>query len=383
MFTLLKNARLYAPESLGVADILIAGKKIAAIGKLADSVQLPDLSVTDLDGRIVTPGLIDQHVHLIGGGGEAGFSSRTPEIQVSTIVKHGVTSVLGLLGTDSDTRQPATLFAKTQALNEEGISAWMLTGGYNFPSPTMTGTVRNDILYTEHCIGAKLAISDHRAPHISYEELIRLASDCRIAGMLSGKSGTMTIHLGNAPSRLDLLFRASKESAIPPQQFIPTHTNRHKDLFEHALIWAEQGGRIDITTGFATGNQAVNTLNALIAAREKGIAEESIAVSSDAQGSKPVFNERGELSGIGVAEQNELLEIIQEQVKYGYTLSEALKPVTSTVANWLKLPGKGQIQTGYDADLLVLDDELTLQQTWAKGQCVFRDKKSLIHGMFE
>ncbi|MDG3084828.1 beta-aspartyl-peptidase [Vibrio hannami] len=382
MFTLLKNARIFAPEELGVQDILIAGGKIAAIGLLSDSVSLPNLKTEDLEGRTVTPGIIDQHVHLIGGGGEAGFASRTPEIEVSTIVKYGVTSVLGLIGTDCDARHPSTLFAKAKALNEEGISAWMLTGGYNVPSPTITGSVRNDILYADLCIGGKLAISDHRSPHISYDEFIRYASDCRVAGMLSGKAGTLTVHLGDAPQHLELLFRASKESAIPRQQFIPTHINRHKSLYDEVIKWGSLGGRMDITTGFEVGDHIVSTLDAVVTARENGIAEECISVSTDAQGSMPIFNDSGELMGMGVGEQDGLLKVIKDQVRLGYSLSEALMPVTSTVADWLKLDSKGKIETGKDADFVIFGDDLEIEQTWAKGQCVFRDSESLIRGLF-
>lgn len=383
MFTLLKNARIFSPDDLGVKDVLIAGCKIAAIGKLSQTIKLPGLKTVDLAGRIITPGLIDQHVHIIGGGGEAGFATRTPEIKISTIVKHGVTSLLGLMGTDCDARHPSTLNAKARALTKEGISAWMLTGGYNIPSPTITGSVRNDIIFAESCIGAKLAISDHRAPHINYEEFIRLASDCRVAGMLAGKAGILTIHIGDAPQHLDLLFRVNNESTIPVKQFIPTHINRSKSLYDEALKWAHLGGRIDITTGFDTGDTIITTLDAIVRARESGIAEENITISSDAQGSMPVFDENGQVSGVGIAEQDGLIKAVRDQVQQGYTLSNALKPVTSTVANCLKLEGKGKLQAGFDADFLVLGDKLELLQTWAKGRCVFRDEKSQIKGMFD
>ncbi|ROS05561.1 isoaspartyl dipeptidase [Sinobacterium caligoides] len=384
MSYLLKNARLYTPDDQGIVDILVIGNKIHAYAaKLAQQVSLPGLTAIDLEGRIVTPGLVDQHVHLIGGGGEGGFASRTPEIQVSNIVKHGVTTVLGLLGTDSDTRHPATLNAKARALTEEGISAWMLTGAYNIPSPTVTGSVRNDILYVERCIGLKLALSDHRAPHVSFDEFVRLASDCRIAGILSGKAGTLTLHMGGAPSRLDLLFKAQKDAAIPPQQFIPTHVNRTQDLYAEALRWAKLGGRIDLTAGYNTGDNCVHTITALEMAKEAGIDPRNITLSTDAQGSMPIFNDSGEMTGIGVAEQDNLLALLQQQVKAGFSISEALIPITVNVAEWLKLPAKGRLEVGYDADLIILNDDLSLDQTWAKGQCVFKDGQSLIKNMFE
>ncbi len=380
----LKNAHLYTPEDQGIVDVLIIGKSVHAYSEnLAKDVSLPGLQIIDLEGCIVAPGLVDQHVHLIGGGGEGGFASRTPEIQVSNIVKHGVTSVLGLLGTDSDARHPATLNAKARALTEEGISAWMLTGAYNHPSPTITDSVRNDILYVERCIGLKLAVSDHRSPHVTFDEFIRMASDCRIAGMLSGKAGTMTLHMGSAPSRLDMLFQSQKDSAMPAKQFIPTHVNRTKDLWSHALEWAKQGGRIDLTAGFNSGDSCVHTLTALEQAKEAGIDPRNIALSTDAQGSMPLFDDNGTMTGIGIGEQDGLLTVLRQQVEAGFSVTESLIPMTANVAEWLALPNKGRLDIGFDADFIILDDDLNLQQTWAKGHCVYRDGVSLIKNMFE
>jgi beta-aspartyl-dipeptidase (metallo-type) len=60
------------------------------------------------------PGFIDVHQHVIGGGGEAGFISRTPEAHLSQIVKAGITSLVGILGTDSVGRDIKALYAKVK-----------------------------------------------------------------------------------------------------------------------------------------------------------------------------------------------------------------------------------------------------------------------------
>ena len=99
-FTLLKNAHVITPEDLGVKDILVAGEKIAMIGEGLSLPAVYDCEVVDCEGNYVVPGFIDSHVHLIGGGGEGGYATRTPEIQLTDITTSGVTTVLGLLGTD-------------------------------------------------------------------------------------------------------------------------------------------------------------------------------------------------------------------------------------------------------------------------------------------
>lgn len=150
---LFRNAQLYAPEELGHCDLLIAGGKIVAVEKAGHATTRPDCPESDLAGAVVCPGFIDQHVHLIGGGGEAGPHTRTPEVRLSALVAAGITSVVGLLGTDGVTRHPESLLAKTRALEHEGISTWMLTGAYGLPSPTITGSIEKDVALIDKIIG--------------------------------------------------------------------------------------------------------------------------------------------------------------------------------------------------------------------------------------
>ena len=89
--------------------------------------------------------------------GKEAFHTRTPELQLSELVKGGITTVVGLLGTDGLTRSVENLYAKVQALCEEGVSAYMLTGAYGYPSPTITGEVDRDIMFVEKVLGVKLA----------------------------------------------------------------------------------------------------------------------------------------------------------------------------------------------------------------------------------
>ena len=60
---------------------------------------------------------------MTGGGGEGSFHTQAPQVQLSSLIKGGVTTVLGLLGTDGISRSVENLLAKVKALKEEGISA--------------------------------------------------------------------------------------------------------------------------------------------------------------------------------------------------------------------------------------------------------------------
>ena len=123
--TLIRNADVYSPEPLGVQELLLGGGKILWIGR--DLASLPAalaVDAIDLEGRRLIPGLIDGHVHATGGGGEDGFSSRVPAPMLSRYTRAGVTSVIGLLGTDDVARSTRELVASIHALREQGLNAW-------------------------------------------------------------------------------------------------------------------------------------------------------------------------------------------------------------------------------------------------------------------
>lgn len=186
MIQLLRNAVVYRDGAWRPSDILVADKRIERIDD-AITCDYDGLVGTDCRGMTAIPGYIDQHVHLTGGGGEGSFITQVPPLKYSEPVKAGVTTMVGLLGTDGTTRSVANLVARTKAFREFGLTAYCLTGNYNYPSPTLTGSVMDDIVFVDEIIGVKIAISDHRSSNMTKESLIKLASDARVAGMLSGK----------------------------------------------------------------------------------------------------------------------------------------------------------------------------------------------------
>ena len=137
----------------GLKQVLVCAGKIVYLGEhLPQLDDVLEVEVTDLDGARLVPGLIDAHTHLTGGGGEAGPSTRVPPLALSQITHAGVTSVIGLLGTDDLTRTPQNLLSQVMGLREEGLSAWCYTGGYHVPVVTLTGSARSDIVNLEPVI---------------------------------------------------------------------------------------------------------------------------------------------------------------------------------------------------------------------------------------
>lgn len=382
MITLLKNCDLYAPQSCGLNDILIAGEKIEAVAPAGSRFfgifSSSEVEVRDLKGKKVTPGLIDIHVHVTGGGGEQGFASRVPESRMEDIAATGVTTVLGLLGTDGVTRSLENLYAKVMALNEEGISAYMLTGSYALPSTTLTGSVERDIALIGPCIGLKLAMSDHRSSHPDGRMLTDAASAARMGGLISGKKGLVTIHTGNGEGKLSPVFEMLRHSDVPIGNILPTHMGRNRSLFEDGLELIRMGGNIDLT-----GSEGGEASDWIFSAIEKGIDCSHITLSSDGYGSQPKFDETGACIGLTWSKTDVLLCELKKMTGAGLPLSTALSFVTENAAARLGLESrKGRIAAGMDADLTVMDEDLEIFGVIARGTILRWDHAAVRKGYF-
>lgn len=378
---LIKNIEVYAPEFLGIKDVLIAGNKIEKIGDNIE-IQLDTVEVLDGTGKKMIPGLIDQHVHITGGGGEGSFKTRVPECTMSSLLHGGVTTVFGLLGTDASTRSVENLVAKVKALKEEGVSAYCYTGSYEYPTVTLTGSVRKDIVFIEEVVGAKTAISDHRSSNMTKEELGRLASDVRAAGMLCGKAGILTVHMGSGKRGMLPLIEIVQETDIPARVMRPTHVNRAKGLLMEAYDYAKLGGIIDLSCGMY---EELRPAKVLKEALEQGVPVENMTFSSDGYGSWSKYDDQGLLLEIGYSKADAMIHEIVEMVKkYGFTLQDALPYGTSNVAKALNIyPKKGTILAGSDADMVILSEELTVEGIIANGKKMMMSQKILVKGTYE
>ncbi|TRX55167.1 beta-aspartyl-peptidase [Thalassomonas sp. M1454] len=373
---LFKQANIYSPEHLGIKDVLVSGSKIIAIDNNISVSSSHGLEIVDCQGTILVPGFIDSLVHITGGGGEGGFTTRTPQMPFSDAVKGGVTSLVGVLGTDAVSRSLEDLLAKAKALKENGLSVYCHTGSYHYPVLTISNSIEKDIMLIEEFIGVgEVAIADHRGSQMSWQELARVAAQARVGGMLSGKSGIVSIHVGDGESGLDLLHDVANNSDIPLSQFYPTHINRTKQVLEQGLVLAKAGGYIDFTTStteqiLADGEIAAP--QALKNALDNGVNIKQITMSSDGNASLPVFDENGRLTDLQIGQVQSLHQALVDAVKeLNINFEDALKTITSNPANILALYNKGEIKQGFDADIVLLNKEtLNIEQVFAHGQCL-------------
>lgn len=387
MLILIQNAEVYAPDCLGRKDVLLAASKILAIDDRIDPPAGFEVKVIDATGLKLVPGFIDAHVHIAGAGGEGGPATRTPEMQLSEMISAGVTTVIGCLGTDGFARSVESVLMKVKALRAEGVSAWMYTGAYQVPTPTITGDAARDILMIEEVIGVgEVAISDHRSSCPSKKELTRLTAHARVAGMLSGKAGILNIHMGDAKDPFRPLYKVVENSEMSLRQFLPTHINRNDYIFEDAKIYGKNG-YLDITTSSYPyfPDEEIKPATALRLLLEAGIPIEHITFTSDACGSLPGFDPvTGELikveTGLPSANLRELRDAVLVE---GLPLETALRVLTSNPATILKLKEKGRVAKGMDADLVLLRDNLEIQSVIALGEVVVENGILLKKGMYE
>jgi beta-aspartyl-dipeptidase (metallo-type) len=352
MVTLIAGGDVYDPEPRGRRDVLAVGSRIASIGavdrRALEGLGIP-YDVVDATGCVVTPGLIDPHQHLIGGSGEQGFHSQTPEVRISELVAAGITTVVGCLGVDTTTRTMPALIARAKAIAHYGLTALVYSGGYNVPPTTLTGSIRTDIMFVDQVIGAgEIAISDRRSTAPSVAELARVVGDAYVGGMLSGKAGVTHFHVGDSEARLAPLRALLDDHSVAPELLYPTHVERNAPLMEEAVELTRRGVTVDLDVVERDLPKWVRFY------LDRGGSFDRLTASSDAAITSP----------------EGLLDMVRACVReLRLPLERVLPLVTSNTARVLKLSSKGRVVPGADADLVVLAREsLELQAVIAGGR---------------
>lgn len=113
---ILKGGTIVCGEGSRKADILIADDKIVAIGEnlIADS----DTEVIDVEGKIVTYGLADVHVHLR----EPGYSAKETIATGTRAAAHGgVTTVCSMPNLNPAPDAPETIAVEQRMIDEQAV----------------------------------------------------------------------------------------------------------------------------------------------------------------------------------------------------------------------------------------------------------------------
>lgn len=383
---LIKGCDTWRPEPAGKQDILIGGGTFLGVGNNISSPAGCAVEEIDGNGLIAFPGLIDNHVHIAGAGGEGGPASRTPELRLSQLISGGITTVVGCLGTDGITRSVNSVLMKVKSLRAEGVSAWMMTGSYQVPTPTILGDVAKDIAMIDEVIGvAEIAIADHRSSGPTVDQLIQLTGHARVGGMLGGKAGIVNFHMGDAKDPFRILYQVVENSELKLTQFLPTHCNRNDHIFEDAKQYGK-AGYVDLTTSSYPyfPEYEIKPAKAVLQLIDAGVPAGHITLSSDGCGSLPDFDEAGNLVRLETGQPRSVFDEIRDMItEENVPMEQALATATSNPAAILKLKQKGWISPGMDADLVLVDRDFNLVHVVANGVLMMRDGNLVKRGTFE
>ena len=371
---LIRQCDVYAPEHLGKRDVLLGGGKILALENRILPPPSFKVEIVSAEKLIAVPGFIDGHVHAAGAGGEGGPATRTPELQIGQMLQGGITTVIGCLGTDGMTRDLKGLLMKVKSLRKQGVSAWMFTGSYQIPTPTLFGDVGKDIALIDEIIGVgEVAVADFRSSGPTVDELTKLAHHARVGGLLGGKAGIVNLHMGDGRSPFRLINEVVKNSEVEYKQFLPTHCNRNPRLLKEAISFGKQG-YVDVTAFPATHDGALSAAHAIAELHNGGVPLEHITMTSDGCGSLPRFSADGSLIELAVAEPRSLFDEWRQLLKrYDWELSAALQPVTANVAAILQLKRKGKLGVGMDGDILLLNRDFEIEHLFARGDWMVKN----------
>ena len=178
------------------------------------------------------------------------------------------------------------------------MSAWCHTGGYHVPPTTLTGSVRDDIVFIDPIIGVgEIAICDHRSSHPTVDELLRIASDAHVAGMITGKAGDSAHSSGRRRGRPGAGSRCARKRRGAGAYLQPDAHQSQQAGVREAVALAKEGCTVDITAyPVEDDDPGYGAAEALTRYLASDAPAENITVSSDGGGCLPEFNEQGELT---------------------------------------------------------------------------------------
>lgn len=144
-----KIATMHGEEPYGLipnASMVIKGDKIEWIGAPQElPIEYANLNTQDLEGRLVTPALIDCHTHLVHGGNRAvEFEMRLNGASYEELARAGG----GIVSTVKATRKAsvdelaALALPRVDALIAEGVSVLEIKSGYGLDEQTELNMLR-------------------------------------------------------------------------------------------------------------------------------------------------------------------------------------------------------------------------------------------------
>ncbi|MFZ7102460.1 MAG: amidohydrolase family protein [Peptococcaceae bacterium] len=384
MFKLIKNGNVFTPDKLGQCDILIAADKIVQIAEKVKAPENLDVEIIDATGKFVVPGFVESHTHFLGAGGIDGPSSRSSEASLSAFARAGITTAISPLGSDHIANHLPRLLIKARALEQEGLTTYILTGGFHFPLPNLTGSIITDLSFIDKIIGVKMAMFEKNASRLTPIEYMNTIRDVRLGAKMGNKAGVIHTHIGERAGSFEEIAAVYAELGIPASMFVATHVNQSSDVLKRTLAGAKRGLCVDITATMTpdreTTKSAIPPGEAVQLFLDAGIPLANITMSSDSNAGVDFATGPGTLTPIDAAYRE-----MKKMILAGFfTLEDALKLITLHPAQRYGLEAsKGSLEVSKAADLVLLTKELDIDTVLAKGKFLLKNGQVMARSVYE
>jgi len=364
---ILVNARLAPGFAPGRGALAIGGGRILYAGSERDLAF--DGPRRDLQGRVVTPGLIDCHTHLVHGGHRAAeFALRLEGASYEAIARAGG----GIVSTVRATREASeeALYAQAlprlKALMAEGVTTLEIKSGYGLDIETELKMLRvarrlgrdNPVRVLTSFLGAHTVPESHKQMPDKYlSDICIPALQAAAAENLVDAVDGFCEGIAFSPAQIARVFDAARALDLPvklhAEQLSPLGgtalaARYHALSADHVEFATDEDARLMA----AAGTVAVLLPGAFYALRETQVPPVAafrahgvpMAVATDANpGTSPLTSL--------------LLAMNMACTLFRLTPDEALRGTTENAARALGLADAGRLAAGLRADLAVWDVE--------------------------
>lgn len=398
---LIQNADVLLPEGLSRVEVLLTGGKIAEISEGIDHGNLGSLRVIDGTGLVLIPGVIDPQVHFR----EPGLEHKEDLFSASCACAHGgVTSFLEMPNTNPLTITQAALTDKLQRAAQKSLVNYGFFIGAtaeNLPdlrtaTPTpgikiFMGSMHGDLLVDQEAVLEPIFYRDLSDPNYENRLIAVHAEDqARIKARRQEFAGRTDVAIHsliqdnqtalNATQlalklsqkyqrRLHILHMSTAEEAEllreekpawVTAEVTPQHLFLNTDAYEtigtlakmnpplrsprdQAVLWQ---ALLDGVIDFIATDHAPHTL----AEKGQDLIDEPLADHPATVFLEPANAPSG-MPGVETA-----LPLMLTQAAQGKcTIPQVAQWMSFNVAQAYKIPNKGLIQPGYDADVVLVD----------------------------
>lgn len=349
------------------SNLLIKNGKIAWIGPA--SVAPATATVMDCGGKLLTPGLIDCHTHIVYGGNRANeFELRLNGADYADIARAGGGIMATVRATRAATEEQLlnSTLKRLESLLREGVTTIEIKSGYGLDVETEVKMLRVARKLATLCpvdvrttyLGAHTFPQEFKENHADYLSIIGNQALPRIAAEgLADAVDAFCEGIAFSVAETETVFKAAKSLKLPVKLHAEQLSNlggaklaaRYNALSVDHIEYLDEAGVAAIAK---SGTIAVLLPGAFYYLREKQAPPVAalrnhkvpIAIATDLNpGSSPVHSL--------------LTTMNMACMLFGLTPEEALLGVTAHAARALGLADRGTIAVGQRADLALWDVE--------------------------